>query len=263
MVSSLYVIPVIAGQDASNKECEFSDEDLNTIKTSIENHIIDSNFKTKVFGTMLTLQAMAKEGIEISQLHDKVVNGEFVSKEQEETFREDRDYFLTKDPTLVVRYILVSFTAPDSDDYIGVEESMKNMDTSKFSVDVEKVMRKYYSDLFMMFSPLPYLDGLEIGLFEYNLMSADFYFKTMIESMSDIKSKLGISVDSSEVGVIRINLVDTFENQIIATYPWHVAILSSISLQENVEYVQKLCYQLGFDKYSVDRQNERKKVTIH
>ena len=180
------------------------------------------------------------------------------------TVKEDEKLFNVDNLTFVLRYMMISVKEADVEDEgeeISLTEFVDSIDSDSFCEDLYGTLGEYYQDILMAFSPIPYIDGVEIGIIEYNSMMVLHSFTPLINSMGI--SDLDVLVDHSEMGKLHIMLVSKTHNMVVSEYKWAVPILTDASVSHNVQYLQDLCQEMGFSGYSIENKEDSAKMTIH
>ena len=272
VVSHLYAIPFIATQDKENTKNTISQSDIEKIEAIFDKHGISEKYDVTIFDTMLTPYGVPKEPIEINDAHDSIIFNSLSVPDMKlfsrgvssfnKTVKEDEKFFNVDNLTFVIRYMMISVKEADVEDEgeeISLTEFVDSIDSDSFCEDLHGILGKYYQDILMAFSPIPYIDGVEIGIIEYNAMMALHLFMPFIETLGT--ERLDVVLDHSEIGSLKVMLVDKTVNKIVSDYNWAVPILLDSSVRHNIHYLQDFCKEIGFDGYSiVDNENPPKKV---
>jgi len=274
VVSHLYAIPFIAVQDKENTKNTFSQSDIEKIEAIFNKHGISEKYDVTIFDTMLTPYGVPKEPIEINDAHDSIIFNSLSVPDMKlfsrgvssfnKTVKEDEKLFNVDNLTFVLRYMMISVKEADIEDEgeeISLTEFVDSIDSDSFCEDLHGILGEYYQDILMAFSPIPYIDGVEIGIIEYNSMMVLHSFTPLINSMGI--SDLDVLVDHSEVGKLDIMLVSKTHNMVVSEYKWTVPILTDASVSHNVQYLQDLCQEMGFSGYSIGNKEDSARMTIH
>lgn len=274
IVSHLYSIPFIAIQDSKHTVNTFSKEDIERIEVLFAKHGISEKYDVTIFDTMLTPYGIPKEPIDINNAHDSVIFNSMPVPDMKnfskgvssfnKVVKDDEEFFKVNDSTFVLRYMVLSVKEPDIEDE-GKESSLTefvdSVDSDSFCEDLRVILTEYYEDILMAFTPIPYIDGVEIGIIEYNSMMVLHSFTPVIDSMG--VDNLDIVVDHSEMGILKIMLVNKTQNMVMSEYEWSVPILTDSSVGHNIQYLQDLCSELGFSGYLVENKDNSATKTIH
>lgn len=274
VVSHLYSIPFIAVQDGSNTINTFSQSDMEKIEAIFDKHGISEKYDVTVFNTMLTPYGIPKEPVDINDAHDSIIFNTLPFPDINlfsrgvsafnKVVKEDEKFFNVDSSTFVLRYMVLSVKEADIEDEgeeISLTEFVDSIDSDSFCEELHGVLTQYYQDVLMAFIPIPYIDGVEVGIIEYNSMMVLHSFTPLINSIGI--SDLDVVVDHSEMGILQVMLVNKTHNMVMSEYRWSVPILTDASVRHNVQYLQDLCKEMGFSGYSFGNKEDSAKITIH
>lgn len=275
-ISHLYTIPFIAIQDKNNQKRCFSDSDISALHSLFKKHGVSDKYDVAIFDTMLTPSGVPKEPVDINNAHDTIIFNSLTSPGKNnfskgvsafgEIIEEDKNIFNVDDITLVLRYISISIREDDvgiqgGDKEETIDEFVHKIKPELFCEELKEILSNYYKDILMAFTPIPHVDGVDIGIIEYHSMVTLKTFLPVIDAFG--ASNVDIFIDNSRIGTLQIMLVNKIDNTILAEYDWSLPILSDATIGHHIEYFQDLCYEMGLSGYKVERREKFSQASIH
>ena len=269
--SNLFAIPIIAIQSEKDINSRISDDDLQSITNILkEFNVADENVVPVFLQKILTPQAVFVDGFSINEFHDCIIRSStglecsslypYVTS----VVNQDTNLFPVKEETMVMRYIVGSFIGKHNKYFDNLDNIIEVFNLQAFVEKMDNVLSNYFSGKATALIPLPYNEGIESGIIEYNATAALHTFIYSIEQLNLSSSLTRLEIDEIEDNSIKLRLINKTNNMLIALYEWNIPFLSDTMMSNVMQSINEICEELGLPEYTMRQENDdRAKHVVH
>ena len=260
--SNLFAIPIISIQSKKDRESKISNDDLQAITNVLHDfNIIDDNLTAVFLQNIITPHAVFVDGFQINQFHDAIImrgtgmNSAGLYPDIFGAINQDASLFPVEDETLVLRYIVGSFVGDNNKYFDNLDNIMQVFNLESFSERMNNILSKYFSEKVTTFMPLPYNEGVEFGVIEYNASAALHTFIHSIEQLGLDSSLIRLEIEPAEEKLIKLRLIDNSNHMLIAMYDWNIPYLTDTMMNNVMTAINEVCSDLGLGEYRIKQED--------
>lgn len=254
--SNLFAIPIISIQSKKDTTSKISNEDLQAITNVFsEFNIIDDNLTAVFLQNILTPYATFIDGFQINQFHNAMlmqatgVDSASLYPEVIGAINHDANLFPVEEETFVLRYILGSFVGDKNKYFDNLNNIMEVFNLESFNKKMNDILSKYFSEKVNVFMPLPYNEGVEFGVVEYNASAALHTFTHSIQELGLDSSLIRLEVEPIGDDKIKLRLIDKSNRMLVAMYDWNIPYLTDTMMSNVMTAINEVCSDIGLTEY--------------
>lgn len=167
---------------------------------------------------------------------------------------QDASLFPVGDETLVLRYIVGSFVGDNNKYFDNLDNIMQVFNLESFSEKMNDILSKYFSEKVTTFMPLPYNEGVEFGVVEYNASAALHTFIHSIEQLGLDSSLIRLEAEPVGEKLVKLRLIDKSNHMLIAMYDWSIPYLTDTMMNNVMTAINEVCHDIGLSEYHMKQE---------
>lgn len=260
--SNLFAIPLISIQSKKDRESKISNDDLQAITNVFHDfNIIDDNLTAVFLQNIITPYAVFVDGFQINQFHNAIImrgsgmNSADLYPDVVGAINQDASLFPVGDETLVLRYIVGSFVGDNNKYFDNLDNIMQVFNLESFSEKMNDILSKYFSEKVTTFMPLPYNEGVEFGVVEYNASAALHTFIHSIEQLGLDSSLIRLEAEPVGEKLVKLRLIDKSNHMLIAMYDWSIPYLTDTMMNNVMTAINEVCHDIGLSEYHMKQED--------